>query len=120
LEQFIFPPNNLIFSKDMDREKLIITHDPFVLNFLSYQTHLNGVNMELTKKEFSLLALFINNIGKINTSDFIYETVWGKPTKADYPELRKHICYLRKKLDKGNSGYTITAVLGKGYCFQKR
>ena len=114
-------------------EKLTITHDPFVLNLLSNQAHLNGVNMELTKKEFSLLVFFINNTGKFNKVDFIYETVWGKPIKADYPVpaaearmgrgsppvLRKHICYLRKKLDKGNSGYIITSVSGKGYCFQK-
>jgi DNA-binding response OmpR family regulator len=75
--------------------------------------------MLLKPKEFSMLRMFMQNEGKTLKSETIYERVWKTPLAGDNQTLRKHISELRKKLERGNSGYTITNIHSEGYRFEK-
>ncbi len=59
----------------------------------------NGVPVKLTATEYSLLALFVRNAGKVLTHHYILEQVWG-PTFAEETQYsRVYVGQLRKKLE---------------------
>jgi len=88
-----------------------------VLNLMSQEAYVNGVDLLLTPKYFSLLLFFIQNESCVMNTDYIYEKVWGKSMAGDTQALNTAVSRLRKKLK--DSGYTITAEYGKGYCFER-
>ncbi|MDD5361465.1 MAG: response regulator [Ignavibacteria bacterium] len=55
--------------------------------------------VKLTSTEFSLLALFIRNAGKVMTHQYILKEVWGKPFSDEIQYLRVYIAQLRKKFE---------------------
>ena len=88
-----------------------LTIDP-----VASQVFLNGEDLLLKPKEFSLLYLFILNEGKVISADLVYEKVWKAPLNDNTGSLRVQISSLRKKLE--GSGYTISFNQGDGYCFR--
>jgi len=72
-----------------------------------------GDPVELTPKEFDLLALLVHNPGRAFARDYLLEKVWG----YDYPGFDRtvdtHALRLRKKL--GPAGDQIETVWGVGY-----
>jgi len=77
----------------------------------------NGVDLNLQPKEFSLLRLLAENVGKILNTEYIYETVWGMPMVGNNKAVINTVFKLRKHLE--DSGFTITTEYGKGYCFEQ-
>ncbi len=60
---------------------------------------LKGSEVKLTATEFSLLALFIRNAGKVLTHSFISRQIWSNPYSSNAQILRVHIAQLRKKIE---------------------
>ncbi len=78
---------------------------------------LHGENLDLSPNDFTLLLVLTRNENKTVPQDFLYETVWGQTLGSDTTALRSGIARLRKKLQ--SSEYTINAVRGEGYKFEK-
>lgn len=78
----------------------------------------NGVVVKLTPTEFSLLALFVRNAGKVLTHSYILQQVWGPQHQEDSQYTRVYVGQLRKKLedDPNNPGIFLTES-GIGYRF---
>ncbi len=79
----------------------------------------NGKEVKLTKKEYELLTLFIENPGKVLSRQFLSSRLWNQ--KEVYPWSRAldvHIRRLRKKIepDPANPKYILTHA-GVGYRF---
>jgi DNA-binding response OmpR family regulator len=83
----------------------------------SGRAYINGEDMCLQQKEYSLLQQFIQNPNKVMSAEALYEKVWGLKMIGDDNALKKVISKLRKKLE--DSGYTIVASRGEGYCFER-
>jgi DNA-binding response OmpR family regulator len=75
----------------------------------------NGTDMLLKPKEFALLLLFVQNLGKTISFETLYEGVWKAPLNNDSRTLRKHISVIRKQLEETDSGFTIENDRGEGY-----
>jgi DNA-binding response OmpR family regulator len=88
------------------------------LDVLGNKAYLNGEDMLLIQKEFSILLLFVQNEGKTLSAEYIYEKVWNAPIGNDKNALQNRISAIRKKLEEKDSDYTISSVYGKGYCFE--
>ena len=88
-----------------------LTIDP-----VASQAFLDGADLLLKPKEFSLLYLFVLNEGKLISAKLAYEKVWKAPLNDNTGSLRVQMSSLRKKLE--GSGYTITFKQGDGYCFR--
>jgi DNA-binding response OmpR family regulator len=80
---------------------------------------IGGEDLLLAQKEFSLLLLFAQNQDKVMSAEYIYEKIWNAAIGNDKNALKNRISAMRKKLENGDSGYTISNVYGKGYCFEK-
>lgn len=73
----------------------------------------NGVNTELTYKEYEMLRLFLNNAGIVLTRETIMNGVWGTEFAGESRTIDAHIKTLRKKL--GTAGEHIITVRNVGY-----
>jgi DNA-binding response OmpR family regulator len=79
--------------------------------------YLDGKNLSLTPKEFSILMIFMENEGKVLEPSFIYESVWKMPMGGDSSALIKHISNLKSKLEQGDM-VSITNIRQQGYVFE--
>jgi two-component system alkaline phosphatase synthesis response regulator PhoP len=73
--------------------------------------------LSLTRKEFDLLALLIQNAGDVVTREMLLLRVWGYNNQIRTRTLDVHIRRLRKKLGE-NSGAYIETIFSVGYRFQ--
>lgn len=80
----------------------------------------NGIFIELSKHEFSLLCLLMENPSRTCTKSMIYDNVWDDENSADDNTLNVHISKIRKKLKQCNPECEyIETVWGIGYRMKK-
>lgn len=72
-----------------------------------------GERLTLTLKEYELLCLFMENVGKAFSRDNLLTTVWGADFVGETRTVDVHIGTLRAKL--GECGDYIETVRGVGY-----
>jgi DNA-binding response OmpR family regulator len=77
---------------------------------------INNSRVELTKKEYEILRLLLENQGKVYSRDDILESVWGKEVIVTERTVDVNITRLRNKL--GNLGTCIRNKTGYGYFFE--
>lgn len=76
----------------------------------------DGEPVKLTPTEFSLLALFVRNAGKVLTHAYILQQVWGPKFEGESQYTRVYVGQLRKKLEKDpNDPVLLVTESGIGY-----
>lgn len=85
-----------------------------VLNHTSRRAFLNGEDLMLKPKEFSILLILINNYETTISAAELYEKVWGMDMAGDARTVKEHISRIRSKLGK-TSGISILSERGRGY-----
>ena len=86
---------------------------PLRVNPTMHTAVLDGVELDLTPKEFELLQLFAAHPGRAFSREFLVERVWGYEYDGFDRTVDTHITRLRKKL--GPLGEKIITVWGVGY-----
>jgi two-component system, OmpR family, response regulator MprA len=76
-------------------------------------------DIELTRTEFTLLELFLENPRQVLTRDLIFERVWGYDFGAGSNSLDVYIGYLRRKTEAGGKSRLIHTVRGVGYALRQ-
>ena len=89
-------------------ESSVIENGRLWIDLNSRIVKVNGEEVKLTATEYSLLALFMRNCGKVLTHLHICREVWGNPYADNAQVLRVHIAQLRKKIEQNPS---IPAIL---------
>jgi two-component system, OmpR family, response regulator RegX3 len=75
--------------------------------------------VNLRRKEFDLLALLVENAGRVLTRDVIIDRVWGGDYIGDTKTLDVHVKRLRSRIEADPSRPSlITTVRGVGYRFE--
>ena len=93
-------------------------HDPHLdLDFERKTALLDTRPLGLTRKEYDLLALLIQNAGEVVTRETLLLRVWGYSNQIRTRTLDVHIRRLRKKLGVHSSTY-IETIFSVGYRFQ--
>ena len=105
-----------IFKRRYQRE--IISAENVSLNLTDRTAEIDGKAVELTAKEFDLLALFVENQGKTLKKEYLLSTVWGSDSDSELQTLHVHINRLRQKLgDDPKNAKRLLTVWGVGYKF---
>ena len=78
---------------------------------------LDSRRMVLTRKEYELLSLLVQNAGEIIPREALLWRVWGYNAQIRTRTLDVHIRRLRKKLGSYSEQY-IETIFGIGYRFQ--
>src|SRR5579859_3363506 len=87
------------------------------VDFARASATLDSRRMILTRKEFELLSLLVQNAGEIIPRDALLLRIWGYSAQIRTRTLDVHIRRLRKKLGTYSEQY-IETIFGIGYRFQ--
>lgn len=90
-----------------------IVRGPLRVDAAMHVATLDGVELDLTPKEFELLQLFVEHPGRAFSREFLVERIWGYEYDGFERTVDTHITRLRKKL--GPIGDKIVTVWGVGY-----
>jgi DNA-binding response OmpR family regulator len=85
------------------------------LDLERHQARRDGRTIELTAKEFDLLAYLMRNTGRVLSKAQIVDHVWGYDAEATSNVVEIYIHYLRDKVDRGFARPLIRTVRGVGY-----
>ncbi len=80
----------------------------------------DGERVELSAREFALLAALIRRPGQVFSRSVLLDTVWGSSRELYDNVVDLYISYLRKKLDRKGETSRIRTVRGVGYTFDPR
>lgn len=97
------------------KEEQIVYKD-LTLNIPKKKVFINGEDIALTKKEFEILLLLLQNQGRVFSREDILAKVWNDESYVLDRTIDVNITRLRKKI--GQYGKLIVTRLGYGYCFE--
>ena len=86
------------------------------INKVSHIASIDGEPMELSYKEFELLAYFMENQGIALSREKILNSVWNYDYFGDARTIDTHVKKLRSKM--GEKGEYIKTIWGMGYKFE--
>ena len=96
----------------------ILSADGVTLNLADKTAVIDGKSVELPSKEFDLLALLIENQGKVLKKSYLFGTVWGSDSDSELQTLHVHINRIRQKLgDDPKNAKRLLTIWGVGYKF---
>jgi DNA-binding response OmpR family regulator len=93
-------------------EDALLTGRDIVLRRDSHDVTVAGVVIELTSKEFDLLACFLEHPGIVLSREKLLDLVWGMTYPGGTRTVDVHVAQLRRKLGDPDS---IRTVRGAGY-----
>ena len=102
--------SNLLPNED------IISAGGIELNKSAHQVKIDSKDIELSFKEFELLAYFMENQGIALSREKILNNVWNYDYFGDARTIDTHVKKLRSKL--GEKGELIKTIWGMGYKFE--
>jgi len=101
-----------------DENNPVMRAGDLTIDFSARTIKKNNVAIKLTATEYTLLALFAKNEGKVLTHQYVLNQVWGPSYKSESQYLRVFIAQLRKKIETDpNRPAHIVTESGVGYRF---
>jgi DNA-binding response OmpR family regulator len=79
-----------------------------------------GERVDLSAREFALLATLLRRPGQVFTRSVLLDTVWSGSADVYTNVVDLYVSYLRKKLDREGEPSRIRTVRGSGYTFDPR
>ncbi|MBP5492749.1 MAG: response regulator transcription factor [Clostridiales bacterium] len=95
-----------------------LIYEDISMNFDTMEVRSHGIKVDLTAREFDLLALFLKNPGRVYTREMLLDLLWDYNAFVDERIVDSHIKNLRHKL--GDAGNVIETVRGRGYKVAKK
>lgn len=94
----------------------LICAGEYVLDSVERTVSLRGQRIELTPKEFDLIAFFFNNLGKLLSRKVVSISTWGRELDPASRTLDTHIYRVRQKLALApENGLRLSSVYTHGY-----
>ncbi|MEA4969999.1 MAG: response regulator transcription factor [Candidatus Pelethousia sp.] len=81
---------------------------------------MDDVELSLTKREFDLLQLLMENKGIVLTRDVLLQRVWGYDYQGETNTVDVYIRFLRQKIDEAFDVKYIHTVRGVGYVLREQ
>jgi DNA-binding response OmpR family regulator len=85
------------------------------LDLLGHTVHNDGQSVDLTSREFALLEIFMQNVGRILPRTLISEKIWAAHFDVDTNLLDVYMSRLRTKLDTIPDKPLFKTIRGVGY-----
>ena len=98
------------------KESEELQYKGLVINVPQKKVTIEGEEISLTKKEFEILSLLLQNAGRVFSREDILSKVWNDEVYVLDRTIDVNITRLRKKI--GEYGKNIVTRLGYGYCFE--
>jgi len=107
---------DVILGLEFGASDVIMSIGEFRIDTIRRSVVRDGVELELSRKEFDLLTLFASRLGQVVTRDECLDEIWWGRDLADTRTLDTHVKRLRQKLevDPGNPVHLLT-IRGVGF-----
>jgi two-component system response regulator MprA len=92
-----------------------LTVGNLVLNPTTREVHRGDRELSLTKTEFDLLELLMQQPNTVISREYIYETIWGYDFETNSKSLDVYIGYLRRKTEEDGGSRLLYTIRGVGY-----
>lgn len=76
-------------------------------------------SVRLGNKEFQLMELFMRNRGRVFSTEYLMDKVWGLDSEAEIDVVWTYIGFLRKKLRQLDADIEIKTIRGAGYALEE-
>ena len=96
-----------------ETQNLVVTD--LILDLRSRTAHRGKRELILTKTEFDLLELLMQNVGIVLERDTLYDRIWGFNFETGSRSLDVYIGYLRRKTEEGGEPRVLHTIRGVGY-----
>lgn len=103
-------------TPEADKVPEQITYQMLVIDITKKKVSIDGEEVPLTKKEFEILFLLLQNKGRVFSREDILARIWSDEVYVLDRTIDVNITRLRKKI--GIYGKRIVTRLGYGYCFE--
>ena len=97
----------------------VLEHEGMLLNLNDASLSYKGEKISLTKNEFRILQMLMENAGKIVARDDIIARLWESDEFIDDNTLTVNVARLRKKLENASMEGRIKTKKGIGYYLDK-
>lgn len=105
-----------VLRRTVGPEGDVIEIGGIVLDKAAHMVKIDGVNIDLSFKEFELLSYFVANKGVALSRERILNNVWNYDYFGDARTIDTHVKKLRSKM--GEKGDYIKTIWGLGYKFE--
>ncbi len=94
----------------------VLSNGPLVVDVAAAEARMSGRRLNLTRREFDLLAFLLQHAGRVYSRTELLDRVWGADFLGGERTVDQHVTQLRAHLadDPGRPGFLET-VRGKGY-----
>jgi two-component system response regulator MprA len=89
------------------------------LDLGSHEVYRGSRRIDLTAREFEMLALFMQNPRQVLTRDVLYDRIWGYDFGGESNIIEVYVRYLRSKLEEVGESRLIQTVRGVGYALRE-
>jgi len=110
-----------IRTSSTEEMESIVEAGKLEINLSERSVKKNGEYVKLTTTEYSLLALFVKNDGKVLTYEYVLRAIWGPGFIRQSQYLRVFVAQLRKKIEEDpNRPEHLLTESGVGYRFRSK
>lgn len=95
-----------------------MTRGPLTLDTIALRAFLDGEDMQLSAREFSVLLLLLKNEGKTLSAEEIYKGAWDSPMAGNAGALWKCISRLKNKLAVCEGRVSLMNFRNRGYLLE--
>jgi two-component system alkaline phosphatase synthesis response regulator PhoP len=103
-------------TTETERAPERLTYQSLVIDITKKKVSIDDEEVPLTKKEFEILLLLVQNKGRVFSREDILARIWSDEVYVLDRTIDVNITRLRKKI--GIYGKRIVTRLGYGYCFE--
>ncbi len=103
-------------TRTVGQQPTEVSYKDLILNVVNKKVCIGLEEISLTKKEFEILLLFLQNKGRVFSREDILSRIWSDEVYVLDRTVDVNITRLRKKI--GEYGKCIVTRLGYGYCFE--
>jgi DNA-binding response OmpR family regulator len=105
--------------QESEQSSAVVQFQDLTLNPLTREVYRGDRLIELTAKEFDLLAYLLSHPRQVFTKNQILENVWGYDFMGDSNIIEVYIRYLRLKLEEKGEKRLVHTVRGVGYALRE-
>lgn len=102
-------------NKAPSHKPTLLTFKDLKINTKTYTATIKDKALNLSKTEFEILKLLVQNQGKVVTKSSIFNAVWDDENSADENTLNVHISKIRTKIKHYTSEPYIETIWSIGY-----
>ena len=103
-----------LIRRSQGRATMILENGSLTLNPATHEVHFEGKLIDLPPKEFSVLQVLLENMGKVISKSELEEKIYGWKQDVGSNTMEVHVHHLRKKINND----LIRTVRGVGYILE--